>query len=382
QREIHGDFSLGAVQGFLPHRRKGRDGVLVADLYAKSGATDGHGGEVVEQQGDSGRDVLGIEVGRVAVLLNMSHRGGDNIHAESPKLVLNGGKPLLGGGQLGDRDHDADVLLEHVPVAGDHRREGRLVSGGVRQMQIQPGRRQYLVQKRLGKRGKEVLFVVEVPIEHRGGLAGSRGDVGQRGAVKATLREQLAGCLFEGRPGLATLRSHDCGRHQCCIRSPARSRALGKSWPTTDFATPAAVMAAGRSMSTSMSLSRSRYTRSSVAILPVAPGANGQPPSPPAEASNRVTPDSTAAYALASPAPRVLWKWPPNGSSPRTGCSCAISERTRPGVVVPIVSAMQNRSTPRSRAAAAMSSTFCGGVGPSNGQSHAVATMTSTVTSL
>ena len=47
-----------------------------------------------------------------------------------------------------------------------------------------------------------------------------------------------------------------------------------------------------------------------------------------------------------------------------------------------MVSAIENRSTPRSRAAAAMSRTRCGGVGPSNGQSQAVATMTSTVTSL
>src|SRR5277367_6972282 len=53
------DFSLRshwfAVQGFLPHRREGRDGVLVADLYVKSGATDEHGGEVLEQQGYGGR---------------------------------------------------------------------------------------------------------------------------------------------------------------------------------------------------------------------------------------------------------------------------------------------------------------------------------------
>ena len=58
-----------------------------------------------------------------------------------------------------------------------------------------------------------------------------------------------------------------------------------------------------------------------------------------------------------------------------TGRSCAISELTLPGVVVPMVSAIENRSTPRSRAAAAMSRTRCGGVGPSNGQFHAVATM-------
>ena len=34
-------------------------------------------------------------------------------------------------------------------------------------------------------------------------------------------------------------------------------------------------------------------------MFPVAPGANGQPPSPPTEASSLVTPELTAAYALA-----------------------------------------------------------------------------------
>ena len=43
-----------------------------------------------------------------------------------------------------------------------------------------------------------------------------------------------------------------------------------------------------------------------------------------------------------------------------------------------MVSAIASRSTPLSRATVTMSSTRCGGVGPSNGQSHAVATMTST----
>ena len=42
-------------------------------------------------------------------------------------------------------------------------------------------------------------------------------------------------------------------------------------------------------------LSRNRYTRSSVAMLPLAPGANGQPPRPPTDASSRVTPALTAA---------------------------------------------------------------------------------------
>ena len=54
-------------------------------------------------------------------------------------------------------------------------------------------------------------------------------------------------------------------------------------------------------------------------MLPLAPGANGQPPSPPTEASSRVTPALTAAYALAKPVPRVLWKCAPSGMSPIGG---------------------------------------------------------------
>ena len=44
-----------------------------------------------------------------------------------------------------------------------------------------------------------------------------------------------------------------------------------------------------------MPMRSSMYTRSSVAMLPVALGANGQPPMPPMLASSTVTPASTAA---------------------------------------------------------------------------------------
>ena len=54
-------------------------------------------------------------------------------------------------------------------------------------------------------------------------------------------------------------------------------------------------------------------------MLPLAPGANGHPPRPPIEASSRVTPALTAAYALARPAPRVLWKCAPSGTAAMRG---------------------------------------------------------------
>ncbi len=86
-------------------------------------------------------------------------------------------------------------------------------------------------------------------------------------------------------------------------------------------------------------------------MLPLAPGANGQPPRPPTDASSRVTPAVTAAYALASPAPRVLWKCAPSGTPPISGRMRAIRSPTRLGVVVPMVSAIASRSAPVSHAA-------------------------------
>src|SRR5580693_3853110 len=94
---------LVAVQSFLPDRRQRGDRVLVADFQAKafrSGAADEHGGEVLEQQGDCGSDVLGVQVAAVALLLSVSHGRGDNVHAEASKFILNQGESPLGGGQL------------------------------------------------------------------------------------------------------------------------------------------------------------------------------------------------------------------------------------------------------------------------------------------
>ena len=131
----------------------------------------------------------GIEFAAVALLLGAAHRCGDDVHAEPPELVLHGGESRLGRGQLGDGDHDADVLLEHVPVPGDHRGEERVVVRGVRQVKAQPRRRHDVVQERLGQRGQQVLLVGEVAVEHRRRLARGRRDVGQRGAVKPALGE-------------------------------------------------------------------------------------------------------------------------------------------------------------------------------------------------
>src|SRR5271156_3605284 len=99
-------ISLRAVENFFPDYRQGCDGVLVADFQAQAGRSHDHGGEVLEQQRDGRRRVLRVELGSIALLLGAEYRGGDHVHAETPKLVLHSRKALLSGGQLGDGDHD------------------------------------------------------------------------------------------------------------------------------------------------------------------------------------------------------------------------------------------------------------------------------------
>ena len=111
-------------------------------------------------------------------------------------------------------------------------------------------------------------------------------------------------------------------------------------------------------------------------MLPVAPGANGQPPMPPADASSEVTPDSSAAYALASPVPRVSWRWTPIGTPNARPPSA--SSRTWPGTPTPIVSAKTISSAPAATACSATASTRPAGTAPSNGQPNAAATITTT----
>src|SRR5579875_3035233 len=112
-------------------------------------------------------------------------------------------------------------------------------------------------------------------------------------------------------------------------------------------------------------------------MLPLAPGANGQPPSPPTDASIEVTPMSIAASTLASPVPRVSWKCTPTSIRGQAARTASTRSTTRFGVVVPIVSPRHSWSAPCSTAARAISTTRSAGVRPSKGQSHAVATITS-----
>ena len=99
-------------------------------------------------------------------------------------------------------------------------------------------------------------------------------------------------------------------------------------------------MSASRSMPVSTPDSSSTCTRSSSARLPLAPGANGQPPRPPTVPSMRAAPASRAASALAMPSPRVSWRCTPTGTVDRRAASCRRrGDVTSRGMAVPMVSA-------------------------------------------
>src|SRR5918995_6133251 len=105
---------------------------------------------------------------------------------------------------------------------------------------------------------------------------------------------------------------------------------------------------------------------SSVATLPVARGANGQPPRPPTDASRTAAPASTAAHAQATPVWRVSWKCPPTGT-PRIETR---STRCLPGrgVATRMVSARTISPAPAATSRSAMSATTPASTSPSNGQ--------------
>ena len=97
-------------------------------------------------------------------------------------------------------------------------------------------------------------------------------------------------------------------------------------------------------------------------------GANGQPPSPPTDASSTVAPASSAAQAFATPVLRVSWKWPPTTDFVFLEHKLSTSARTRPGVATPIVSASTTSPAPADARRSARSRTTPPSTSPSNGQ--------------
>src|SRR5499427_1341182 len=160
------------------------------------------------------------------------------------------------------------------------------------------------------------------------------------------------------------------------VRGPARSTWDGSSRPTMRSAAAAASIIAARSTPVPTPMSSTMYTSSSVAMLPLAPGAYGQPPSPPTDASKSSTPSSSAARTFASPVPRVLWKCRLSGTSGCRNRNAPARSCTRRGVAMPVVSPNEIASAPSATARPATASTRSTGTSPSYGQPQAVATTT------
>ena len=105
-------------------------------------------------------------------------------------------------------------------------------------------------------------------------------------------------------------------------------------------------------MPVSIPMSSSMCTRSSVTTLPVAPGAYGQPPSPPIDASNRAHARGRARRARSrAPVPRVLWKCSPTLAPAMPARSSVVEQRRRPGAASPCRSCRRTRAGRRPRRA-------------------------------
>ncbi|MNN63454.1 hypothetical protein D3C81_1788340 [compost metagenome] len=98
-------------------------------------------------------------------------------------------------------------------------------------------------------------------------------------------------------------------------------------------------------------------TSSSVLTLPLAPGAYGHPPRPPAAASKRVMPVCQAAIALASAMPRVLCRCTVSATLGRRTDACSHKAATCVGYAMPVVSHRVMPVAPASASRAARSST-------------------------
>ena len=111
-----------------------------------------------------------------------------------------------------------------------------------------------------------------------------------------------------------------------------------------------------------------QWTRSSVQTLPEAPGAKGQPPRPPMEASKLVTPIAMAARMFGMAMARVSWVWSVHSTLGKRGITCSRMRVTCAGLAMPVVSARPMPLAPRSTSRAITDSSWATGTSPSNGQ--------------
>src|SRR5215216_2578769 len=144
-----------------------------------------------------------------------------------------------------------------------------------------------------------------------------------------------------------------CGASCRSSALPARAMALSSGWPTTSLTSRATASIESRSTPVLTLIRSSMCTRSSVEMLPVAPGANGHPPRPPTEESNSVTPACSAARTLASAIPRVLCRCSVNSMPGNLSFSPDMVWNTRRGSATPTVSATEMWLNPIARYASA-----------------------------
>ena len=100
-------------------------------------------------------------------------------------------------------------------------------------------------------------------------------------------------------------------------------------------------------------------------MFPVEPGGTGQPPSSPNADSNESIPCSSAASTLASPWPRVLWKWAVSSTPSSRSRAAAKNSPTWRGFAIPVVSPKAISSHPAAARRSAISSTRSTGTSPS-----------------
>ncbi len=125
-------------------------------------------------------------------------------------------------------------------------------------------------------------------------------------------------------------------------------------------------------MPVSMPIACRQCTRSSLHTFPDAPGANGQPPRPPIDASMVVTPISIAARMFGMAIARVSWVWIVHSTPGKRGIRCSNVRVTWRGFAMPVVSAMPMAPAPMSTSARTTHSRRSSGTSPSNGQPNEV----------
>ena len=316
-------------------------------LDTPSAAASGHWkfyrGEVLEQQRDGQGDMVRIR----SAAQPCSWARSTGARTMSIRIRRNSfcvGESRLRRPELRDSHHDPEVLLEEdVPVArrrGGERSRCRRATGAVGPA----ARRKHVVQERLGQ-----LPRLDLPCHRSSGendagdLPARRRDVTQGSAVKAALGEQqLPGSLFVP-PGSGHPAGRSAGHPELSVARPQqRWAAHGRRarWATQP------IVAAVRSTSTSMPLSRRIHQILGRDVATGAPGRTGirrvrRPMSP--TGSLRPAPQRKGAGQTRT-ADVVEVRSQRYAADDRL--YLRDQDVTRPGVAVPMVSAIAMQSTP------------------------------------